>query len=46
LRHRDIDVAQIEQIIEIGRGPIGDDRNDPQVIAVVENCANSLAKVM
>src|SRR5207237_3062735 len=36
LRHRDVHIAQIQQIIEIGSGAIGDDRNDPQIVTVVE----------
>src|SRR5205085_7958391 len=37
LRHRDVHIAQIQQIIEIGSGAIGDDRNDPQIVTVVED---------
>ena len=46
LRHRDIDIAQIQQIIEIGSGAVGDDRNDPQIVAVVEDLRQLVGKVM
>ena len=37
LRHRDVDLLQIEQVVEVGGGAIGDDRDDAQIVAVVEN---------
>ena len=37
LRHRDVDLPQIEQIVHVRRGAIGDDRNDAQIVAVVEH---------
>ena len=37
LGHGDVDVAQVEQIVQIRRGAIGDDRNDTQIVAVVEH---------
>src|SRR5262249_25759148 len=37
LRHCDVDVPQIEQVVHVGRGAIGDDRKNPQVVAIVEH---------
>ncbi len=37
LGHRDVDLPQIKQVVEIGSRAIGDDRNDAQIVAVVEN---------
>ena len=37
LGDRDVDLPQIEQIVEVGRGAIGDDRNDAQIVSVVED---------
>src|SRR5262245_42113644 len=44
LSHRDVDVAQIEQIIKIGSGAIGNDRNDPQIVAVIEDLRQLIGK--
>src|SRR6266496_3651244 len=40
----DVDVAQIEQIVEIRSGTIGDDRKNPQIVAVVENLRQLVGK--
>ena len=37
LRHRDIDLPQVEQIVQVGGGAVSDDRNDAQIVAVVEH---------
>ena len=37
LRHRDVDLLQIEQVVEVGGGAIGGDRDDAQIVAVVED---------
>jgi hypothetical protein len=44
LSHRDVDVAQIEQIVKIGSGAIGDNRNDPQIVTVVEDLRQLVGK--
>ena len=44
LSHRDVDVAQIEQIVKIGSGTIGDDRKNPQIIAIIENLRQLVGK--
>ena len=37
LGDRDVNLLQIKQIVEVGRGTVGDDRDDAQVVAVVEH---------
>ena len=36
LRHHDVDLPQIQQIVEIGGSTIGHDRNDTQIVAIVK----------
>jgi hypothetical protein len=44
LCHRDVDISQIQQIIEIGSGAVGDDRKDPQIVTVVEDFRQLVGK--
>jgi len=37
LGDRDVDLAQVEQIVEVGSGAVGDDRDDAQIVAIIEN---------
>src|SRR4030095_16449197 len=37
LRHHDVNAAQIEKIVEVGCSAMGDNRNDPQIVAIVKH---------
>ena len=44
LGHRDVDPAQIKQVVEIGSGAVGDERDDPQIFAVVQDLSELVRK--
>ena len=37
LRHGDVDPAQVEKVVEIGRRPIGDHRDDTHLVAIIQD---------
>src|SRR5215471_4237055 len=44
LSHRHINPAQIEEIVEVRGGPIGDHRNNAQIVAVIEDLGQLIGK--